>query len=161
MWPFRRREDVSTTDASNEKDDYYRTERRERVGLAWLLALASLVATILIALALFYGVRFIYHKIHHTNSPSATTSTSTGTVSEPSTSQSGTSGQSTSGQTNAPGSGTTSTPSVATPSGSSAGSSSNIANTGPGSTISIFVAVSLLGVVAHHLYSRRKVSQEL
>lgn len=168
MWPFRRK-DTTTTQVSSDADDYYRTERRERVGLAWLLAFGSLIATVLIALALFYGVRFIYHKIHHTNTTATNTSTSQSTDQSSGSSASGTQ---TTGQTNAPGSSTTTTPSTSsststnssTASGTSATGSNagtNLANTGPGSTITIFFAVSILGALAHNAYQRRKIAQEL
>jgi cytoskeletal protein RodZ len=47
----------------SEVQDYYRSERRERVGLAWLLALGTLVVTLIIAAGLFFGGRWTYRKI--------------------------------------------------------------------------------------------------
>jgi len=167
MWPFRHK-DTTETGVSSDTDDYYRTERRERVGLAWLLAFGSLIATLLIALALFYGVRFIYHKVHHTNT-AGTTATTESTNSAPESAASNS--QSSTGQTNATGSGTTSTPSSSATSSTSSNSSStstgssataggqNIANTGPGDTIAIFLAVSVLGALTHNAYQRRKFSE--
>ena len=167
IWPFNR--EKTTTGVSSDTDDYYRTERRERVGLAWLLAFGSLIATLLIALALFYGIRFIYHKVHHTNTGN-TTATTESTASNQGSATSN--AQSSTGQTNASGSGTTSTPSTpgtsssASTSGSSAHTSSsatssgqNIANTGPGDTFAIFLAVSMIGALAHNAYQRRKLSE--
>jgi hypothetical protein len=43
-----------------EIEEYYQAERRERVGIAWGLALATLVATVLLALGIFYGGRWAY-----------------------------------------------------------------------------------------------------
>jgi cytoskeletal protein RodZ len=47
----------------SEVQDYYKSERRERVGLAWLLALGTLVVTLIIAAGLFFGGRWAYRKI--------------------------------------------------------------------------------------------------
>ncbi|PID32074.1 hypothetical protein CR970_02450 [Candidatus Saccharibacteria bacterium] len=43
-----------------EVQEYYQAERRERTGLAWLLALATLAVTIALAAALFFGGRWLY-----------------------------------------------------------------------------------------------------
>lgn len=159
MWPFKRKD--ATPKVSSDVDDYYRSERRERVGLAWLLAFGSLIATLLIALVLFYGVRFVYHKVHHTNNGGTTATTESTSGGQESASSSA----SNSGQTNAPGNNSTSTPSSSGTSSSAAntGASSsatssgqNLANTGPGSTVAIFFTVSVLGMLAHNFYQRRK-----
>jgi len=38
-----------------EVKEFYQAERRERVGVAWLLALATLITTVLVAFGLFFG----------------------------------------------------------------------------------------------------------
>lgn len=46
-----------------EVQDYYQAEKRDRTGIAWLLALGTLVATVLLAVALFFGGRWIYRAV--------------------------------------------------------------------------------------------------
>ncbi len=46
-----------------EVQEYYQAEKRERTGIAWLLALGTLIATVLLAVALFFGGRWIYRTI--------------------------------------------------------------------------------------------------
>lgn len=43
-----------------EVREYYSSERRERTGIAWLLAIGTLVFTFIIAAGLFFGGRWIY-----------------------------------------------------------------------------------------------------
>lgn len=57
---FNRKKDNSTND---EIKNYYAEERRDRTGVAWLLAAATLVVTLLLALGLFYGGRWAYRAI--------------------------------------------------------------------------------------------------
>lgn len=56
-----------------EVRDYYQTERRERTGRAWLLAILTLLVTFLIAAALFFGGRWLYRAIFDNNDDSNTT----------------------------------------------------------------------------------------
>lgn len=62
---FRRNKTTSTktTKVPAEVQDYYEAGRRERTGIAWLLGLATLIVTILLALLLFFGGRWIYRKV--------------------------------------------------------------------------------------------------
>lgn len=46
-----------------EVRDFYAAERRQRKGTAWLLAIATLLVTFLIAAALFFGGRWVYRAI--------------------------------------------------------------------------------------------------
>lgn len=48
-----------------EVNQYYIEQRRERRGVMIVLSLLALVATLLIGLALFYGGRYIYHKMQN------------------------------------------------------------------------------------------------
>jgi cytoskeletal protein RodZ len=61
--PFKK--DATTTVTA---DDYYQTDARQRLGRAWLLSAATFVVTVVVVLALFYGVRWAYHQItNHKN----------------------------------------------------------------------------------------------
>lgn len=56
-----------------EVQNFYAAERRQRKGTAWLLALATLIITFLIASALFFGGRWVFRAIF-SNDDKATTS---------------------------------------------------------------------------------------
>lgn len=62
LWPFSRKQDEQS-DLPQEVQDYYQAEKRERVGVAGLLALGTLVVTILLAIGLFFGGRWAYRTV--------------------------------------------------------------------------------------------------
>ncbi len=77
MWPFKRKKAKITTKTTvpTEVQDYYESSRRERKGIAWLLGIAVLVVTILLAFLLFFGGRWLYRKAtnkHTVKKPSTT-----------------------------------------------------------------------------------------
>ncbi|MDZ7785906.1 MAG: hypothetical protein U5L95_02185 [Candidatus Saccharibacteria bacterium] len=47
----------------NDINSYYTSERRQRVGMAWALGIATLILTVLLALGLFYGGRWTYRTV--------------------------------------------------------------------------------------------------
>ncbi len=49
--------------ANDDINEYYASERRQRVGVAWLLGIATLFITVLLALGLFFGGRWVYRTI--------------------------------------------------------------------------------------------------
>ncbi len=77
VWnPFRRNRNVTTDNAPTGVQEYYQSERGERMGIAWLIALMSLVITVLVVLLVFFGGRWLYRKITQRNKPSNTAPTS-------------------------------------------------------------------------------------
>ena len=169
MWPFNRNKEPINTKVPPEVKQYYSSEHRERVGLAWIIAFVSLVITIAVVMGLFFGGRWAYRKIAHNNptvaqpqtitsqpatsSPKASSSTAAPKSSKPSTGSSNTSSTSTT---------TPSQPPVSTNKGqlpapaTSQAQTSGITNTGPGETVATFIIVSLIGTVAYQAYLRRK-----
>lgn len=63
----RRKKSVDNVPA--EVQEYYQAEKRERTGVAWLLALGTLLATVLLAIALFFGGRWLYRTIFNKDEP--------------------------------------------------------------------------------------------
>lgn len=59
-----------------EVREYYQAERRDRTGMAWLLAIATLIVTFLIAAGLFFGGRWLYRTIFDNDDKSGNTTTS-------------------------------------------------------------------------------------
>ncbi len=86
IWPFNRREKTDEDYAAEMQEDlpmppeqqtsgnmpeevqeYYESGRRERVGVAWLLGLGTLLVTVLLALGIFFGGRWLYRTIKGNN----------------------------------------------------------------------------------------------
>ncbi len=174
IWPFNRNRNTSPqTKVPEEVEQYYQSERRDRVGVAWLLAGATLIITVLIVLGLFFGGRWAYRKIANkdnksgtqtaqTNQPTEQSPASQAPSSNNSSSGSPSSG-STSGNTNSQSS--TSQGNVAAPTQTNNPSSvpagptqTSVPNTGPGETIAVFALVSLAGYLGYASYLRRKLN---
>ena len=182
-WPFQRK---NKDNVPAEIQEYYQAEKRERTGVAWLIAIFTLLLTIAIALALFFGGRWVYRKL--TNNDTATPPSSQEEAQTPSTEDG--SGDAddedpadtpeTPGATDddqpetpttppaRPGS-PTPTPPAATPPATpgtpgtgtpSAGSTSDntepLPNTGPGAVAGLVAASSLAGATVHQLYTARR-----
>ncbi len=160
MWPFRRRQS-NQSPIPSEVQDYYQAERRERVGVAWLLALATLVTTIVLAFGLFFGGRWTYRKVfNHNKSSVATNKPKSGQNTSASTSGNPTA----SSPPNPQSEGDTTVPqpsSSTSSSGQTTGSASSpLPNTGPGNTVAIFITTSSLAALAHNLFIRRRISSQ-
>ncbi|MCA9343645.1 MAG: hypothetical protein H6793_01535 [Candidatus Nomurabacteria bacterium] len=50
-----------------EVEEYYQAEHKERRGIAWLLMLVALTITLLIAVVIFFGGRWVYQKVFNKN----------------------------------------------------------------------------------------------
>lgn len=68
IWPFNRKKN-DNQDLPPEVQDYYQAERREKVGVAGLLALGTLLVTILVAIGLFFGGRWVYRTVFDKDRP--------------------------------------------------------------------------------------------
>ncbi len=165
IWPLNRRKSSETDEVPPEVEEYYQSERRERVGMAWLLAFLTLFATIVIALGLFFGGRWVYRKVANKDNKSGTSQTATNNQPQPAANDN----PSSSGTSPNPPSSTqpVSTPSTPAPSSNIAPTTpqtpktqraQNLANTGPGDTVAIFLAVTIVGALAHQAYARRQLA---
>ena len=175
MWPFRRKP-IDSKQVPPEVQQYYDSEHRERVGLAWLIAFLSLIVTIVVIVGLFFGSRWVYRKIANRNNTPTTAPEGTGLEqpaqppaqsttpstpnslqpAAPSQNQTGSSSSSSTGSSSSTSSSSTGTSSISTTIPSTATTKTNITNTGPGDTAAIFIGVTVLAAVAHSVYSRRK-----
>lgn len=160
-WPFRRKQNIEGV--PQEIQDYYQAERRERTGIAWLLALGTLLTTIALAILLFFGGRWVYRKVANRNGntsqvtqqPTETTSPANEAEQQPSGDQGATGGGTSSTATNTPA--TTPAPTPATQGQQSRGTSSDLPNTGPGDILAVFVLTSLIGAVAHYRLASKRI----
>lgn len=179
MWPFRLFKKQDKSNLPPEVEKYYQSEHRERVGLAWLIAFMTLILTVAIVIGLFFGGRWTYRKIAgNTNKPATPaqpvkpTSVSTskpapvpGPSGKPvstSQSQAPPTNSSAPSTTTSTSSRRTNTPAHTTASHVTATTSTNktagkLSDTGPGDTLVLFIAVSLVGALGHTLYLRRTI----
>lgn len=167
------------TKVPEEIQDYYQTERRERAGVAWLLAFGTLVVTIVVATGIFFAGRWAYRQVAGTDEPETTEIAQEDTqqeqppVDNPSNGGGGGGGTTpqTTEETPAP---TTETPATDTPQPETpaegedttpptgdteddraVAGTTTIPDTGPGNVAAVFATISALGYLAHRLYSRR------
>jgi hypothetical protein len=61
MWPFKKRKQETNIP---ELKEYYQNVQRERTGLAWLLAIASLLITFSVIILLFMGGRWAFNRLN-------------------------------------------------------------------------------------------------
>jgi hypothetical protein len=165
---FRRRQDDTqvSEELPEEVQEYYEAGRRERTGVAWLLAFVTLLITIVVALSAFWGGRWVYRKIaDRGNSPEVTTTqnadnepnadnkpaTPPTDQNQPSNNTPATNPQS-STQSPQP-----STPST-TPTTGPSETTEDLPNTGPASNLAIFVVASVVGMGLYELSLRRKLN---
>lgn len=183
IWPFNRNKSEETYQtqeqlpveqpASNlpdEVQEYYQSGKRERVGVAWLLGIATLCVTLILAMALFFGGRWVYRKIANRNDKPNTTSqigqnnqnkqnggnssTNQGKQSPtPSTPETKPSTPTPAPTTPAPA--PTTIPSTNQP-GTSQPAPTTVPNTGPGDVVAIFVLTTVVGTVGFYAYQLRR-----
>jgi cytoskeletal protein RodZ len=180
IWPFNRNKTAADQKkVPREVEEYYQSERRDRVGVAWLLAALTLVVTVIIVLGLFLGGRWVYRKVANKDDNNTTQTTQTNQQAEqspattpqessnssstnqpgnsnsstnPSSNSSTTEDSNTQGTVNAP----TQSNNPSSVSTQPTQTSSNLANTGPGETIAVFVLVSVAGYLGYSTYLRRR-----
>ena len=185
---FSRKKSVTQTSIPAEVQDYYQAERRERTGVAWLLAIATLVVTIILALVLFFGGRWLYREVRGTDQNTTTPissveqstqeSNQTSNTSENkdapegSSGTTGTSGTSTpapaptpttptppsSNNSTTPGASQT-TPSTSTPQATNT-NPTPLPSTGPSDIIGIVASVSVAATLSYSVIMRRKPARE-
>lgn len=171
-WPFSRKK---KDDVPAEIQEYYQAERRERVGVAWVVALLTLLVTVAVVLGLFFGGRWVYRKVANRDSGGQTTTTQTEAPSpQPSPGAQSPDGKDGNGDQPAspPPAPTTpqpSSPDTAAPNPAPAPTSPPLAtnpgatpqggpvpSAGPGDVVAVFAGTSALAALAHRLYWKRR-----
>lgn len=159
------------TDVPEEVKEYYESSSRERVGIAWLLGLGTLLVTVILALGLFFGGRWAYRKVTkpdqkptpvaQTNKPQDDQNKNkNNSGSSSSNNSSNNSGQSNQGSSKpaTPKPAPAPTPAPSTPStpNPTPPASGQTPNTGPGNVVAIFVVSSVAGAVCYQIVLRKK-----
>ncbi len=168
MWPIKKKSASSTLPA--EMQEYISAEKKERVGLAWLLAFATLVATLVLSVGVFYGGKWVYKATFKPNDSPNVAIKNTPPNNENSTVTKST--KSTQPE-QAAGNPITATQNpdvivedVSSDDGvvddgavtvSAAAKPTALVNTGPVNTIKVFVLVSLFAAAGHNILIRRKI----
>lgn len=161
---FRRKKQVTTE--IPELQDYYATQKKDNTAVAWLLAISSLLITVLIFVGLFMGGRWLYRTLTDKDQPNTTTTqTEDASTGSPNTSTE-TSPENPNNTSTAPNDSTSTpspTPPTSTPQGVSPNQSAQsnqsataattaLPNSGPGSIAVIFTVTTVAGTV---LYRRK------
>lgn len=161
IWPFNRNKEQSA-DLPQEVQDYYQSEKRQRAGVAGLLAVGTLIATVLLALGLFFGGRWVYRAVFDNDNADTTTQTETSDtpaqapdeapVPEPSQASAPSPTPNTS-QPAAPAPSTGTTP-AATPASTQA-RQQDMPDTGPGDVAAIFIGTVVAAATIHYVVTKR------
>lgn len=157
LWPRRNKSaEQSTNGVPPEVKEYYETGKRERKSIAWLLAAATLIATIVVVFGAFLGGRWVYRKIANSGKEVSTTQNEqseeqdsdeiTDLPSQPSPNPSPNPTPSPS-QTN---------PSQTQTPAPSAGQSANLPQSGPAETMAVFAIATVAGTIFYQIKLRRQ-----
>lgn len=170
---FNRNKQDDTEEVPSEIQEYYDAEKRERTWVAWLLALGTLVVTVLLALGLYFGGRWVYRQVFNSDSKEENAEqieqeaqeaenlpANVEPVPSPSPEQSAPSTSSgeqpqTQGQRSNPEERTSST-ATSTPSAASTPTTGPLPSAGPADTAAVFAITTLVAAGLHRIfYSRR------
>lgn len=178
IWPFNRKKTTTTTTSvPPEVQDYYNAQHRERVGVAWLIAVGSLMVCIVLVVGIFFGGRWAYRKVvnknptdqvavqddsnkdtnkdkdqpEDTKPADANKDNTAQDTKKPDTLPAGDSGEVAGSTTTPP---QTSSSSTTTPQ-----TSGKISETGPGDTLAIFAVSTVAGTVLYQAVLRRRATQ--
>lgn len=142
-----KRQPKNTAAAIPELEWYNKAEKKERSGLAWLLAIASIATAGLLIIGLVFGGRWVYRHFKSNDKPETTQNdTSKDENKTDGTTATGTPSSGDTAATPAPATTPTTTP-VTAP--------TVLTNTGPADTLAIFLSVTLLSVIVYQLKLRK------
>lgn len=147
-----RRNKTDQAGMPTEVQDYYKTVGREHTGVAWLLALATLLVTVVVVLGLFFGGRWAFRKLKNSDKP-APVAVQTDTTKDQGTKAA----EPTPNTSDAPTTPPAQTPPASNPTPAPATTptparNSNLPSTGPEDTLAIFLAVSVLAYIIHRRF---------
>ncbi len=152
-----------------EVDQYYEGERRDRAGLAWLLALVSVALVALILVGVFLAGRWAWRQVADNNDGEEVGVTDTADMPSFDGGNSEQTGENEQPKTETPSSpntgneqGSTNTPATGdnapatTPATGDNAPASDLPSTGPAETVAVFTIVSTLAGTVHYAVTRRR-----
>lgn len=148
-----------------EVDKYYEAERRDRAGLAWLLALISIGVVALVIIGAFLGGRWAYRQITKDDNETVSLNDSNNNSDAPSfdgtpenSQDNATDNSDESTQAPADNGNSEATPQTNTPSTTPAtgDANTNLPKTGPEHVAAVFLVTAIAAGGAHQLIERRK-----
>jgi cytoskeletal protein RodZ len=154
-----------------EVEKYYEAEKRERMGLAWVLAVVSIACVVILLIGAFFGGRWVYRKATHDDKKAgvATTSapkseiTQTKDTSDTDTEKPSTKTPSTTApSTPTPKPTTPAVPKIPIPKPTTPSTTTppkTLVNTGPANTAAVFM-ISALGFAGLHNFLSRRLVRE-
>jgi len=157
IWPFNRKK-TESTDLPQEVQDYYQSEKRQRAGVAGLLAVGTLIVTVLLALGLFFGGRWAYRTVFDKNDNDTTQTETNGTDNAPAEEPAPGSSQAPTPSTETPASQPSSSnaPAPASASSSASQSTNSIPDTGPGDVVALFIGTVMVATAAHYVITNKR-----
>lgn len=160
FWPFRQKNETSVENYPLEVQEYYQSGKRERTGVAWLLAFVTLLVTILIGFSTFFAGRWIYRQLTSKKDANTPAQVITKDAGKSETDNSSKTDDNKSNTENSP----ATTPPQQQPNNTAnkapttppPTTQTNIPNTGPAGTMVAFVIASIVGTGLYQLHLRRK-----
>ncbi|GAC1387937.1 MAG: hypothetical protein NVS1B7_1990 [Candidatus Saccharimonadales bacterium] len=164
---FRRKTDQVAL--PKEVQNYYQAEKRERIGVASLLAIGTLIITVVLAFGIFFGGRWAWRHAFpgntKKNNPATSTvksneevSSSTSSTSSDATDTTATANSTTGTNSAASGAASSSpktTPNPAPPTGNETANNQALPNTGPSNILPMIGVVIIISVALAEWYQRR------
>ena len=160
MWPFKRKSSKeSLNPVPEEIKAYYEAENKQSSWRIWAVSIATFVGTLVVILLLFWAGSWAYHQIKDSNKASQTNQSQKASESSKSEqSKKSEDSNSNSGSTQPkPPTQPKPTPAPApTPTAETTPApqpnSDQLANTGPGNLVGVFVLTSLIGAIGYRIF---------
>ena len=169
MWPFKRKSVDKKLPV--EMQEYFNAQKLDRVWMAWLLAFAALVGTLVVAIGVFFGGKWVYKAtfkpadspnvaIKNTapNNEKTTVTKSTKSIQPEQTAGNPTTATQNSDVIVEDVSGDDGVVDDGAATVTVAPKPVALVNTGPVNTVKVFVLVSLFAAVGHNILIRRKIN---
>ncbi len=152
-WPYHKKNEEIGPSLSEDIKSYYNANRHERVWVAWLLAVGTVLVTIGIAVGLYFAGRWIYEQLT-SNTSQQTTQTSQGNKSSVSTPSKSSPNDNPTKKTISSSAGTSTKKSAAN--STISGNNNTLTNTGPGNDIAVFFIASIVFTIIAQTTLRQK-----
>jgi cytoskeletal protein RodZ len=132
------------------------TQTRAREGRPWLALLVYLIIALAVAAIIVLGGRWVYHKVRNEPAQETATTSTNKTAEQKAATEGEKSQSSSSSKKNSASSAGQSSSSESQSSSNSSQDAEELANTGPGQVVALFVTVTLAASGLHYIYRLRQ-----